>query len=184
MVILSTLFHTFLKIKMSNKKYTLKNEAICQICKFQEHPHIFTKLSGRSFFILFIFNSKFNLINMFGFCGSVGLSGCCGKWVKKQSVGGERSAYRLLLLWLVQYRTRGKCPLCCKDFFLTLLKCRFMLISVFNQHFSPFPVTAITYDRPGSANSAVAWIMISQKALLVPTSHSGLKIQTVNLLYL
>jgi len=29
------------------------------------------------FFILIIFHSKFNLINMSGFCGSVGLSGCC-----------------------------------------------------------------------------------------------------------
>jgi len=39
----------------------------------------------------------FNLIMMFGFCGSAGLSRCCGKQVHMQSVGEERNAYRCFL---------------------------------------------------------------------------------------
>jgi len=46
---------------------------------------------------------------MSGFCGSVGLSGCCDESVNMQSVGQERNAYRVSLLWLVQCGTRGKC---------------------------------------------------------------------------
>jgi len=39
-----------------------------------------------------------------------------------------------VFLCSMQYGTRGKCPLfTCKNFFLTLLKYRFVLMSVFNK---------------------------------------------------
>jgi len=41
----STVFHTFLKIKHWNKKYTFKNESIYPFHKFEENPPIFMKLS-------------------------------------------------------------------------------------------------------------------------------------------
>jgi len=41
---------------------------------------------------------------IFGFLGSAGLSGCCGKWIRVQSVGEERNAHRHLFLWLVLYQ--------------------------------------------------------------------------------
>ena len=75
----------------------------------------------------------FNLTMMFGFHDSAGLSGCCGKWIHMQWVGGERNAHRCLFLCLVQYGTRGTCSsFSCNNFFLTLLKCRFMLTAIFN----------------------------------------------------
>jgi hypothetical protein len=50
-----------------------------------------------------------------------------------QSVGGERSDYSRSLLWLVQYGTTGKCPsFCCKDFFVTSLNFRFILMSIYS----------------------------------------------------
>ena len=107
-LVISVVFHTFLKIKTWNKKYTLKNEPIYLFCKFQGNPPIFTKLNWRLFFVLIIFHSKLNL-NMSGFCGSVRLCGCCDEWVNMQTVGEERNTYRLSLLWLVRYGTRGKC---------------------------------------------------------------------------
>jgi hypothetical protein len=42
LLILSIVFHTFLKIKTSNKKYMLKNESIY---KLQENPPIFMQIS-------------------------------------------------------------------------------------------------------------------------------------------
>jgi len=71
---------------------------------------------------------------MFVFHGSAGLlSGCCGKWIHVQTVGEERNACWCLCLCLVQYGTRRKCPLfLCKDFFLKLVKCRFILMSTFS----------------------------------------------------
>jgi hypothetical protein len=53
-LLLSVVFHTFLKINTSNKKHTPKNESIYKFCKFQENPPIFTQLNW-SCFILFIF---------------------------------------------------------------------------------------------------------------------------------
>jgi hypothetical protein len=50
-----------------------------------------------------------------------------------QSVEEERNVYRHLFLCLVQFGTRGKYPsFSCKDFSLTVFKCRFMLVSFFN----------------------------------------------------
>jgi hypothetical protein len=45
LLILSTVFHTFSKIKISNKKCTLKNESIYPFGKFKENPPIIKKLS-------------------------------------------------------------------------------------------------------------------------------------------
>jgi len=57
-----------------------------------------------------------------------------------KSVGEKRNAYRCLFLCLVQYRTRGKCPsFSCTDLFVTLLKCRFMLMAIFNSTLESFP---------------------------------------------
>ena len=51
-----------------------------------------------------------------------------------------------------------QCPtLWCRDFFVTLWNCRFMLMSIFNKNFSPFPVTTITCNRPGSVDT---WVTI------------------------
>jgi len=44
LLILSVVFHTFLKLITRNKKYMLKNEAIYPFHKFKENPHIFMKL--------------------------------------------------------------------------------------------------------------------------------------------
>jgi hypothetical protein len=71
---------------------------------------------------------------MCGFCGSAGLSGCSGERVHMQSEGEERNAHTDVFLCLMQYGTRGKCPLfTCKNFFLTLLKYRFVLMSDINK---------------------------------------------------
>jgi len=56
----------------------------------------------------------------------------------------------------------SKCPFSCKDSFLTLLKCRFMLMSVFNSTLESVPCRATTCNRPGSAEDQ---IMIRQKVL-------------------
>jgi hypothetical protein len=47
-------FHTFLKIKHWNKKYTFKDEAIYPFRKFEENPPIFMKLSWSVLFSRFI----------------------------------------------------------------------------------------------------------------------------------
>ena len=81
----------------------------------------------------------FNLVMKFRCGGSAGLSWCCGKWVNLQSVGEERNAYRRMLLWLVQYKTRDKClQFCCNDFLLMFLNCRFMLTCTFKSKVQPF----------------------------------------------
>jgi len=50
-----------------------------------------------------------------------------------QSVGQERNGERHLLLWLVQYENTGKYPsFSSKDFLVTILNCRFILMSIFN----------------------------------------------------
>jgi hypothetical protein len=106
----------------------------------------------------------FSHVLIFGFHDRAGLSGCCGQGVLMQSVGKERSAYRHLFLCLVQYRTRSKCPsFSCKDFFLTVLKCMFMLMNLFNstldsvsspsQPLTLFHIRGITCDRPGNADA-------------------------------
>ena len=64
--------------------------------------------------------------------------------------GRGRNAYTCLFLCLVQYGTRGKCPsFSCKDFFLTVLPCRFMLMSVFN--------TTLKFIPCQSNNMQQAW---------------------------
>jgi hypothetical protein len=47
LLILSVVFHTFLKIKTSNTKYTLMNRSIHLFRMFQEIPPLFTQLSSR-----------------------------------------------------------------------------------------------------------------------------------------
>ena len=75
---------------------------------------------------------SFRLIMMFRLHTGAGLSRCCGEWVPIQSVG-EENEYRHLFLCLEQYRTTDNCPsFWCKDFFMTFLNCRFILMSVFN----------------------------------------------------
>ena len=70
---------------------------------------------------------------MFGFGGGAGIWGCCGELVNMQSVGEKRNQYRCLVLRLVQYGARGTCPsFCCKDFLVTFLNCRFILMCVFS----------------------------------------------------
>jgi hypothetical protein len=59
LLILSTAFHTLLKIKTSNKKYMLQNGSNYLCHKFQENPPTFTQLSSRANFILFTFTLSF-----------------------------------------------------------------------------------------------------------------------------
>jgi hypothetical protein len=95
---------------------------------------------------------------MFRFHIGAGLSGCCGEWVPIQSVGEERNEYRCLLLCLVQFGTTGKCPsVCCKDFFMAFLKCSSYLCLSSTEHFSLFPLRAVTWKRSGTAD---AWITV------------------------
>ena len=63
LLILSIVFCTFLKLTASNKKFTLENESTYPFCKFEENPPIFAKCSW-SFFILFIFQFKFHLLDL------------------------------------------------------------------------------------------------------------------------
>jgi hypothetical protein len=72
----------------------------------------------------------------------------------------------------VQYGTRGKCSsFSCKFFILTLLKCRFILVSYHQLNMSLFHVRAIvTCDQPGSAD---AWITFSQKVLRLVCAEWG-----------
>jgi len=71
-----------------------KNPSTCSASFKEIHLFLQSLIEGY-FFILIMFHSKFNFINMSGFCGSVGLSGCCDEWVNMQSAGEERNAYRL-----------------------------------------------------------------------------------------
>jgi len=71
-----------------------------------------------------------------------------------QSVGEERNAYRHLFLCLVQYGTTGKCPsFSCKDFFLALFKCRFMLVSFFSATLESVSCQSCNMHRPGIADT-------------------------------
>jgi hypothetical protein len=65
LLILCAVFHTFLKIKTWNKKYTFKNASIYPFRKFEENLPIFIKFSWGSFFILLIFHSKFHFLGLF-----------------------------------------------------------------------------------------------------------------------
>jgi hypothetical protein len=71
LLILSVVFHTFLKLITSNKKYTHKNVSVYPFCRFEENPLVFMKLIW-SFFILSIFQSKFHFIDLF-----LSNSSCC-----------------------------------------------------------------------------------------------------------
>jgi len=107
----------------------------------------------------FLSCSGFGLIMMFKIYGTDGLSGCYGKWVDMQSMGGERNAHKRSFLWLVQYRTRDKCPsFCCKDFFVTFFELQDQCLSLSSiRHFTLLHVWATKCDMPGSAD---AWITI------------------------
>jgi hypothetical protein len=108
---------------------------------------------------------------MFRFHSCACLSGCCGRWVHMQSVGGERNEDRCLFLWLVQYGTRGKCPsFCCKNFFVTFLNCSVIHLSS-TEHVSPFFLRAIMCDRPGTADACITnrvrrcWVCCGQNCV-------------------
>jgi hypothetical protein len=60
LMILSTLFHTFLKLKTSNKKCTCKNESIYPFGKFKENPPIIKKLSWMSLLFCSFFTLSFS----------------------------------------------------------------------------------------------------------------------------
>jgi hypothetical protein len=78
----------------------------------------------------------------------------CNQWERK-------GMCRHLLLWLVQFETRGKCQsFCCKDFILTFLNCGFMTMCTSTEQFRPSTVMTITCDKSGSADN---WVMISRK---------------------
>ena len=56
------------------------------------------------------------------------------------SGGRGKKCTQMLFLCLVQNGSRGKCPLfTCKDFFLTVFKCRFMLMSILISIFETIP---------------------------------------------
>ena len=87
-----------------------------------------------------IHSLRFSLIMMFRFRGSAGLSGCRGERVNMQSVGDVRNACRHSLLQLVQNGTIRKCPsFCCKDFLMTFVNFRFMLMSIFDSTVQSVP---------------------------------------------
>jgi hypothetical protein len=52
LLILSTVFHTFSKMK--HKKYTLKNESLYPVCKFPENAPFLQSLVGGFLFCLFL----------------------------------------------------------------------------------------------------------------------------------
>jgi len=60
-LILSTVFRTFSKLIISNKKYTLKIEPIYPLHKFKENPPIFMKLHWRWFLFWLFFTLIFIL---------------------------------------------------------------------------------------------------------------------------
>jgi hypothetical protein len=96
----------------------------------------------------------FSLMTTSRFRGSAGLlrgavanAFMCGQWERK----GKHTDIYIAVLCSVG---SGKCPsFCCKDFIVTFLNCRFMSMSVLTQQFSPFPVRAITCNRPGSVDA-------------------------------
>jgi len=90
------------------------------------------------------------------YLGALGNEFLCKQW--------ERKGMHTDIYFYVQYGTRGKCPsFSCKFFFLTLLKCRFILCLIINSTRVLFHVRAIvTCDQPDSAD---AWITFSQKVL-------------------
>jgi len=55
LLLLSAIFHTFLKIKILNKMYSFKNESNYLLRQFEENPPIFTHLSW-SYFIFIYFS--------------------------------------------------------------------------------------------------------------------------------
>jgi hypothetical protein len=93
LLMLSIVFHTFLKLIASNKKYTLENESIYPFHKFEENPPIFAKRSW-SFFILFIFQSNFHLLDIL-----FANSSCCEWRPCAIKFGADCN------------EARGKCPL-------------------------------------------------------------------------
>jgi hypothetical protein len=93
------------------------------------------------------------------------------QWEKKRM-----HAYRRSFLWLVQCGTTGKRPsFCCKDVFVTVLNFRFMLCLFSTQQFSPLPVLAITWDKPGSAN---AWITSEKSDTLMQCKRIRFRVRS------
>ena len=73
-----------------------------------------------------------------------------------QSVEGERNEDRCLFLWLVQYGTRGKCSsFCCKNLFVTFQTVVSYLHLSSAEHVSPFSLSAIMCDKPGTADACI-----------------------------
>jgi hypothetical protein len=65
-LLISIVFHTFLKIKTSNKKHTLKNESIYSLRKLQENPPTFMQLSWSFFyFVSFSLQASFSRFILF-----------------------------------------------------------------------------------------------------------------------
>jgi hypothetical protein len=62
-LILFFVFHTFLILNTSNKRYTLENGSIYLLLKFRNSALVFTQLSLGSFLNLFIFILNFSLWN-------------------------------------------------------------------------------------------------------------------------
>lgn len=79
LAILSTLFHTCLKIITSSEQYALKNESFYPFHKFKGNPPFFMKLSWRScYFVYFSLEFSFSRFNIFNsFCCKSRL--CCIK---------------------------------------------------------------------------------------------------------
>jgi hypothetical protein len=91
LLILCALFHAFLKIKTLNKKYTFKNASIYPFRKFEENLPIFMKFSW-SFFILFIFHSKFHFLDLF-----FSNSSCCEWRPCATKFGGDHTYHHMFL---------------------------------------------------------------------------------------
>ena len=89
LLILSAVFHIFLKINTWNKKYKYKNEYTYPFCQFEENPPIFTNLSWRPLF-WFIFHSKFHCTDLF-----FSNSSCCEWRPCAKKFGDDRTCQHI-----------------------------------------------------------------------------------------
>jgi hypothetical protein len=90
---------------------------------------------------------------MFGFRCNAGYT-CAAARVSSYAISGTGREWIQPFVCLVQYGTTGICPpFCSKDLFVTILKCGFMLISIFNSTVQSIPVSATACDRPGSVDA-------------------------------
>jgi len=98
------------------------------------------KIWSQLYILWYIFRCclDFNLIMMFRFFGTAGLSGCCEEWVHMRSVGEDENAYIHFFLCSVPYGTRGKFPsFTCKVSSWLFWRCNFM--SIFNSTIEYIP---------------------------------------------